>query len=276
MSPEEREELASLYVLGALEGDELAAFERELTAHPELAVLVTELERASTILATSVPQHKAPEVVRQSVFQHIRREIPATEPPRRPAFSFGWIPWAIAAGLAVACALFWNDRSRLTAAVASLQHENESLQGRIANLDAERTRLESRVSALERERQDLQIRVASLEERDPLREIQPVMLTAQPGAPSAGEVVALWDPQRRCGALHAKLPEPASDKDYQLWIITPESKQPVDAGIVPAGTDYLTFEAARPVNQVAALAISIEPKGGSPAPQGPVIYLGKL
>jgi anti-sigma-K factor RskA len=27
---------------------------------------------------------------------------------------------------------------------------------------------------------------------------------------------------------------------------------------------------------VAALAISIEPKGGSPTPQGPVIYLGKL
>jgi anti-sigma-K factor RskA len=276
MSPEEREELASLYVLGALEGDELAAFERELTAHPELAVLVTELERASTILAKSVPQHNAPEVVRQSVFQHIRRQIPATEPPRRTAFSFAWIPWAIAAGLAVGCVLFWNDRSRLTAAVANLQHENETLQGSITSLDAERTRLESRVSALERERQDLQIRVASLEERDPLREIQPVMLTAQPGAPSAGEVVALWDPQRRCGALHANLPEPAPDKDYQLWIITPESKQPVDAGIVPAGTDYLTFAAARPVNQVAALAISIEPKGGSTAPQGPVIYLGKL
>jgi anti-sigma-K factor RskA len=276
MSPEEREELASLYVLGALEGDELAAFERELTAHPELAALVTELESASTILATSVPQHKAPEAVRQSVFQHIRPEVPATEPPRRPAFSFGWIPWAIAAGLAVCSALFWNDRSRLTAAVANVEQENETLQGRISSLDSERTRLESRVSALERERQDLQIRVASLEERDPLREIQPVTLAAQPGAPTAERVVALWDPHRRTGALYAKLPEPAPDKDYQLWIITPESKQPVDAGIIPALTDFSTFTAARPVNQVAALAISIEPKGGSPTPQGPVVYLGKL
>jgi anti-sigma-K factor RskA len=276
MSPEEREELASLYVLGALEGDELAAFERELAAHPELAVLVTELERASTILATSVPQHKAPEVIRQSVFQHIRPAIPATEPPRRPAFTFSWIPWAIAAGLAVFCALLWNDKSRLTAAVANVEQENQTLQGRITSLDAERTRLESRVSALERERDDLQIRVASLEERDPLRQIQPVTLAAQPGAPTAEKVVALWDPQRRTGALHAKLPKPAPDKDYQLWIITPESKQPVDAGIVPAGTDYMTFTAAQPVNQVAALAISIEPKGGSTAPRGPVIYVGKL
>ena len=276
MNPEEREELASLYVLGALEGDELAAFERELTADSELAVLVTELEKASTILATSVPQHKAPDAVRQSVFQHIRREVPTTEPPRRPAFSFGWIPWAIAAGLAVCCALFWNDRSRLTAAVTNVKQENETLQGRIASLDAERTRLESRVSALESERQDLQIRVASLEQRDPLKEIQPVTLVAQPGAPPAEEVVALWDPHRRVGALHAKLPEPAPDKDYQLWIITPESKQPVDAGIIPALTDYLAFTATRPVNQVAALAISIEPKGGSTAPRGPVIYVGKF
>ena len=63
MSPEEREELASLYVLGMLEGSELAAFERELVAHPELAALVAELEKASTLLATSVPQHPAPDVL---------------------------------------------------------------------------------------------------------------------------------------------------------------------------------------------------------------------
>lgn len=276
MSPEEREEQASLYVLGALEGDELAAFERELATHPELAVLVAELERASTILATSVPQHRAPEVVRQSVFQHIRSQIPPAEPAHRPLFAFGWIPWAIAAGLAVCCALLWNERSRLSAAIATVEHENQTLEERIASLNAERVRLESRVSTLEKEREDLQVRVAYLEERDPLREIQPVTLVAQPGAPAAAEVMALWDPYRRAGALHAKLPDPAPGKDYQLWIITPESKQPVDAGVIPAISDCLTFTAARPVNQVAALAISIEPKGGSTAPRGPVVFLGRL
>src|SRR3977135_2009077 len=103
MSPQEREELASLYVLGALEGDELAAFERELTAHPELAVLVTELEHASTLLATTVPQHKAPEVLRHTVLKRIRGHAPTAAPgaARRPAFSFGWVPWVIAAGVAV-------------------------------------------------------------------------------------------------------------------------------------------------------------------------------
>ena len=272
MSPEEREELASLYVLGALEGDELAAFERELAGHPELAVLVTELERASTILATSVPQHKAPEGMRQSVFQRIRSQA---DPPESVRFSFGWVPWAIAASLAICSVLLWNEKSRLSAAIAGVEKENQSLVRLIASLDAERVRLESRVSTLEKEKENLHVRIASLEERDPLREIQPVMLTAQPGAPTA-EVMALWDPYRRAGALHAKLPEPAPDKDYQLWIITPESKQPVDAGVIPAFSDCLTFTATRPVKQVAALAISVEPKGGSTSPRGPVIFLGKL
>ena len=79
------------------------------------------------------------------------------------------------------------------------------------------------------------------------------------------------------GALHiAKLPEPGPKKDYQLWIITPESKQSLDAGIIPASSECLPFSAKQPVNQVAALAISVEPKGGSVTPRGPVIYLGKL
>jgi anti-sigma-K factor RskA len=300
MSPEEREELASLYVLGLLEGSELAAFERGLAADPELAALVGELENASTLLATSVPQHRAPDALRDSVLNQIKEDdrtlvqLPvqqAAEPARRPTFSFGWVPWAIAAGLTVACALLWNERSRLSEAIGGLEQENQSLsvriagldeerarlETRIAGLDQERARLETRISTLENEKNQLQVRVASLESRDPLRDIRPIMLTAQPGAPKGAEVVALWDPHRQEGALHvARLPDAAPDKDYQLWIISPESKQPMDAGLIPGSAECITFSAAQPVTQVAAFAISLEPKGGSPAPRGPVIYLGKF
>ena len=277
MNLEEQEELASLYVLGILEGSELAAFERELVAHPELATLIAELEKASTILATSVPQYPAPDILRHSILDQIKGDRPATEPIPRSTFSFGWLPWAIAAGLTVCCALLWNEKSRLSAAIGSIERENQSLLVQIAGLDAQRVRLETRISTLENEKNKLQVRVASLEARDPLREIQPVMLAAQAGAPAGAEVVALWDPHRREGALHlTKLPEPAPDKDYQLWIITPESKQPVDAGVIPPGSESLPFSATQPVRQVAALAISLEPKGGSVTPRGPVIYLGKL
>lgn len=274
MSPEEREELASLYVLGVLEGSELAAFERELVADPELATLVAELEKASTLLATSVPQHPAPDGLRHSVLQKISGGRTSADTPR---FSFGWLPWAIAAGLTVSCALLWNDKSRLSSEIGTLEKENQTLSLRIAGLDAERVRLETRVSTLESERNKLQVRVASLEARDPLREIQPIMLAAQAGAPTGAEVVALWDPQRQEGALHiARLPAPGPGKDYQLWIITPESKQPLDAGVIPHTSECQPFSTAQPLVQLAALAISVEPKGGSATPQGPVIYLGKF
>ena len=79
MSPEEREELASLYVLGMLEESELAAFERELVDHPELTTLVAELERASTLLATSVPQHPAPNVL-DRVIKSLSHPLPRPSP----------------------------------------------------------------------------------------------------------------------------------------------------------------------------------------------------
>ena len=91
MNPEEREELASLYVLGLLEGDELAAFERILAADPELVALVGELENASTILAMSVPQQRTPEALRDSVLSRIKQEdqtsvpLPAPQAPPEPA-----------------------------------------------------------------------------------------------------------------------------------------------------------------------------------------------
>jgi anti-sigma-K factor RskA len=278
MSPEEREELASLYVLGVLEGSELAEFERELVAHPELATLVSELEKASALLATSVPQHPAPDVLRHSVLEQTKRaRHPVAASRTRPGFFVGWIPWAIAAGLTVCCALLWSEKSRLSGAIESLEKENHSLLARIDDLDAQRLRLETRISTLENERDQLQVRVASLETRDPLKDIQPVMLAAQRGAPAGAQIVALWDPQRRSGALHlARLPDPAPDKDYQLWIITPGSKKPVDAGVIPPASQCLNFSATEPVTQVAALAISLEPKGGSITPRGPVIYLGKF
>ena len=238
MSPEEREELASLYVLGALEGEELAAFERELTAHPELAALVARIGEASTILATSVPQHKAPEVGPAIRLPTHQSQVPDDEPPRQPAFSFGWVPWAIAAGLAVCCALLWNERSRLGCGHGQRKTGEQNLQGRVASLDAERGRLESRDQYLGK-RTTRTFRSGSPHSSSaiPQRKFSRSRWLAQPGAPPAAEVVGFGIRIDRGGAFMLPgLPKPAPDKDYQLWIITPESKQPVDAGIVPART----------------------------------------
>lgn len=72
----------------------------------------------------------------------------------------------------------------------------------------------------------------------------------------------------------------ASDKTLELWGL-PKAGKPRSYGLIPAsGVIKLKFD--RPVEQVlqdiAALAVSLEPQGGSPTgqPTGPVLYSGEL
>jgi anti-sigma-K factor RskA len=67
-------------------------------------------------------------------------------------------------------------------------------------------------------------------------------------------------------------------KDLELWVIPPGAKVPVPLGLVPE-TGALALEGLPDgVRGGATLAISVEPKGGSPTglPTGPIIYVGAL
>ncbi len=94
--------------------------------------------------------------------------------------------------------------------------------------------------------------------------------------------VAAYDPDRKALIVTSLLPE-ASDRDrvHELWLIAgqdkPKSLGLVERGkakIIPLPTDILGK-----VAEGAALAVSEEPPGGSPSPDGPtgdVIGVGKL
>ncbi|MCG7507615.1 anti-sigma factor [Mesorhizobium retamae] len=92
--------------------------------------------------------------------------------------------------------------------------------------------------------------------------------------------VAVYDGVRNEVRLSHLAGQLASDKDFELWLI--EGKDaPVSIGVVPAGS---TAQLTPPVlvreklAQGAVLAISLEPKGGSPTgqPTGPVVAAGDL
>ena len=72
----------------------------------------------------------------------------------------------------------------------------------------------------------------------------------------------------------------ASDRSTQLWLIPP-GKKPISLGVfTPDKTNSLQIPAAlaRQLSTKALLAISVEPKGGSPTgqPTGPVIAKGTI
>ena len=66
----------------------------------------------------------------------------------------------------------------------------------------------------------------------------------------------------------------------ELWML-PDGRAPVSIGLVPAsGIDRLALRAPVGValQDIPALAVSVEPPGGSPtgAPTGPVVYTGRV
>lgn len=71
------------------------------------------------------------------------------------------------------------------------------------------------------------------------------------------------------------------NKDFELWLIPDSQSTPVSLGLLsPKGEIQIKLgkNILQQIRQAAALAVSLEPKGGSPtgAPTGPVLYQGKI
>lgn len=92
--------------------------------------------------------------------------------------------------------------------------------------------------------------------------------------------VAVWNPAKQEGVLKVeKLPALAADKSYQLWVVDPQYKDPVDGGVFTVdpqtGEQRVKFTGKQPIASVAAFAVTLERKGGVPKAEGPFVLLGK-
>ena len=234
MISEEQQDQAALYALGLLDSDEDAAFESELRANAELRDLVRELREAAGDLALTAPSLLPPASLKQRIMGEVALETKRVV--RMRSRSFGWVPWAIAAALAVFCGLLALDRVRL-------------------------------------ERQLAETRAA-----DPL--MQTTFYTLAPSAPAPADAKATvaWQPGRQSGVIRiSNLPAPQSGKDYQLWAVDAEHKDPISAGVVRVdknGVAQIRFKPVEKAEHVKAFAISLEREGGVPKKEGPILLVG--
>jgi anti-sigma-K factor RskA len=234
MISEEQQDQAALYALGLLGEDEDVAFESELRANAELRDLVRELREAAGGLALAAPSLLPPASLKQRIMSEVGLETKRVARMRSP--SFGWVPWAIAAALAVFCGLLAIDRVRL-------------------------------------ERQLAETRAA-----DPL--MQTTFYTLAPSAPAPADAKATvaWQPGRQSGVIRiSNLPAPQSGKDYQLWAVDAEHKDPISAGVVRVdknGVAQIRFKPVEKAEHVKAFAISLEREGGVPKKEGPILLVG--
>jgi anti-sigma-K factor RskA len=227
---EQLEEQASLYVFGLLENDEATAFERRLESDRELRTFVDQLDGTAAQLAHSARPRPLPPELRDRIVARAS-EGKTIAFPR----NFRWIPWAIAACLALTTAYLIAER-------AGLRH-----------------------------------RIKHLEERDLLAQIQIASLASKlERAPNANAVV-VWDERKQRGILKvAKLPPNNESHDYQLWLIDPRYKDPINGGSFHVTNDgSFPFQPSEPVRDAQGFAISLERKGGVAKAEGPIVLLGK-
>jgi anti-sigma-K factor RskA len=105
-----------------------------------------------------------------------------------------------------------------------------------------------------------------------------VVLAGQDAKPA---LLASADRNRRLLTVKAVAPLSAGvDRSLQLWAL-PASGNPRSLGLVPASgvaQIALPVDAGTALQDIPALAVSLEPRGGSPTglPTGPVLYTGQV
>jgi anti-sigma-K factor RskA len=281
---------ASLYVLGLLTPEEARKFQAMLAADPELAELVGRLETAAAALAWTAPPRDPPPALRARIAGRIQPEEEEL-PNRVVAFPSrtAWVPWAVAACFALTTAGFCYKRyeNRLVMADFLLrdraqQAELDRVQSRDVALQLRLDGALSLVAAAGQKNEDLQRlldtangEVADLKTRNALSEIKIAMLASMAKeAPQAAAVVA-WDGGSQRGIVKTvHMPSARADQDYQLWIIDPDYKTPVSAGVFDPGKGA-NFAPDHPISKADKFAVSLEKKGGAPAPQGPIVLVSE-
>lgn len=109
-----------------------------------------------------------------------------------------------------------------------------------------------------------------------LSELEVGILNPTPQGPSTATGVTLWDNLDQRGVLIVQgLTPPPPDRDYQLWVIDRALGRPVSAGVFlsEAGHAHIDFRTNARIEVADGFAISLERKGGAPAPAGSIVMV---
>jgi anti-sigma-K factor RskA len=258
---ERHEELVAAVALGMPLGPERA----ELDAHleegcPICEELLADMRAASTALGGAVPAAPPPAELRRRILASLgpSRAGGSPEPASRPAPApptFAWRVLAAAAALLFVVAVLDDAR---------LRRDREELRSRTAQLA-------NRLQTTETELAQRVLRARVLESED----VQMMLLGGQGPQPDARARV-FWSPTARRGVLVASnLAQLPPDRQYELWVF--HDGKPVNAGVFdPDAQGRALFEStdfSQPVAQ--NFAVTVEPRGGVPAPTGPIVLVGK-
>jgi anti-sigma-K factor RskA len=246
------------YVLGMSTEEERHEFESLAANYPEIAAarnaFEMALEEQMLSNAPTPPAHLKAAIL--STVQATPVTDTYTSPPpeaEAPVRSMGVWKWVAAASLVLLAGAAWwgfDNNSKYNALLA----KTDSLQQQLSTAHSELNDMKTDASLL----QNPAVKMAAMKG------------TSNPDIFST----IYWDTTSKDVYLMLNnLPQPASDKQYQLWALL--GGQPIDLGMIEVTQKRLLYR-MKNVQVAEAFAITLEPTGGSAAPTSTPIVLSKL
>jgi anti-sigma-K factor RskA len=233
MIDERTEELAALFAFGLLEPEDSRAFETKIATDAELRTLVDELLQSAAALSHDAPAREPSPELRGKILSTVCGGEKIVRFPR----PFAFVPWAIAAGLAIFCGLLLNDRTQLRGQLASLESKNDVCELKIASLD----------SMTGGSQQGLAVVAWDAAKQHGVLKIENMP------QPVANRDYQLW------------ILDPKNAQPVSAGVVSVDEK----------GVASMMFKPSHPVDSADKFAVSLERKGGAPQHEGPILMMSK-
>jgi len=252
------------YVLGELPEEERQGVEAVAAQYPEVRQEIGRIEETLESFAFKMAIKPAPHVKEQLLHRveetatGPQKEEKTTDPIiRKHPATAAWVKYAMAASVALliftsfTSVYFWNQWKNTEQELSQLVAQNQVIADQYNQVN----------NQYEQALENLQIANDTA--------FAKVKMQGLDIAPNSYAVVYWNNNSEEVYLNSAGLPQPVSDKQYQLWAIV--DGKPVNAGVfdVAEGTALMKMENIR---NASAFAITLEPRGGSENPTLEAMY----